>query len=169
MAQRPLRRPDDLSLNLYLDWSRPIPVRRVRARALEYEIDLDLVPRGPGVYIFARRWGSGCEALYVGKAGRLRGRIRSHLNNRSLLNHLAEARTGKRILLLGLLQPRPGQRVDKCLTIAERALMRHFLAEGHDLVNKQGTKIRRHVIESSGRLPKRFFPAELQLEVGRGE
>ena len=71
--------------------------------------------------------------------------------------------------MLGLLQPRPGQRVDKSLTIAERALMRHFLAEGHDLVNKQGTKIRRHVVRSTGRQPKRFFPAELQLEVGRWE
>ena len=139
--------------------------------ALSLNSGSGFVPREPGSSAPASRrwWWSSYEASYVSKAGRLRGRIRSHRNNRSLLNHLAEARTGKRILLLGLLQPRSGQRVDKCLTIAERALMRPFLAEGHDLVNKQGTKIRRHVVQSTGRQPKRFFPAELQLEVGRRE
>ncbi|QDU66748.1 GIY-YIG nuclease family protein [Engelhardtia mirabilis] len=156
-------------MNLSLDWHKPIAVKRVTARTLEYAIDIDLVPREPGVYIFARRWGARYEALYVGKARRLRGRIQSHLNNRSLLNHLADARTGKRVLLLGLLQSRPGQQLDRCLTVAERALMRHFLSEGHDLVNIQGTKIRRHVVESTGHAPKRFLPQEVQLEVGRGE
>jgi hypothetical protein len=53
--------------------------------------------------------------------------------------------------------------------IAERALMRHFLGEGHDLVNKQGTRIRTHTIRSSGRHPKRFFPNEIQMEKRRGE
>jgi hypothetical protein len=33
---------------------------------------------------------------------------------------------------------------------AHRALIRYFLSEGHDLVNEQGTRIRRHELESTG-------------------
>lgn len=156
-------------MNINLDWSRPIPIRKVRGALLEYAIDLDQVPTTPGIYVFGRQWGKGFEALYVGQAARLRGRVRSHLNNRKLLAHLAEARTGKRVLLVAELWTGRGQSWKKCLTLAERAFIRHFLAEGHDLVNKQGTRIRRHIVSSTGQHPKRWFPREVALEKRRGE
>jgi hypothetical protein len=42
-------------------------------------------------------------------------------------------------------------------------------SEGHDLVNKQGTKIRTHSSESKGHHPKRFFPSTIHMEKRRGE
>ena len=156
-------------MKIRLHWSKPIPVRKVRGAVLEYAIDMDLLPTEAGIYIFGRQWGQKFEALYVGKAARLRGRVRSHLNNRKLMAHLAEARTGKRVVLAGTLVTASGQSWEKCLGLAERAFIRRFVAEGHDLVNKQGTRVRKHVIESSGKHPKRWFPGEVALERRRGE
>lgn len=122
----------------------------------------------PGVYIFGRQWGSGFEALYVGKSMNVRTRIKGHLNSLSLMQHVRTAKAGKRVLLVGEYVTKPGQRIEKCIGLTERALIRYFLSEGHDLVNKQGTRIRRHELESTGRHPKKFFPTLMYLERTRG-
>lgn len=155
-------------MKLHVEWSRPIPLRASR-ESVGYEVDFEKVPRSAGVYIFGRQWGTGFEALYVGKSLNVRARIRSHLNSLSLMQHVRTAKTGKRILLVGEYVTKPGQRIETCIGLAERALIRHFLAEGHDLVNKQGTRIRRHELESTGRHPKKFFPNPIYLEKTRGQ
>jgi len=156
-------------MKIHLDWARPIPLKDGARQNFIYTTDLDKLPSKGGVYIFGRRYGRGFEALYVGKATNLRRRVKGQLNNLRLMQHLKSAKAGKRILLAGQLKPRPGQQSDKCLTLAERALIRHFLSENHDLVNRQGVRLRRHAISSSGRHPKRFFPAEISLERSKGE
>ena len=83
--------------------------------------------------------------------------------------YLEEAKNGKRVVFVGYPAVKPGQKLEKVLTLLERALIRHFLSEGHDLVNQQGTRIRRHSIESSGRVPKAFVPSLMYLERSRGE
>lgn len=155
-------------MEIQIRWSSPIPVRKVKGSTLDYRIDLGSVPDRPGVYIFCRRWGDSYKALYVGKANSIRKRVRSHLNNARLLRHLSDARNGGRFLLAGEIKTKPGQRMAKCLALAERGLMRHYLLEGHDLVNKQGTRIRRHHIFSEKR-PRRFVPGEIQIERRKGD
>lgn len=85
------------------------------------------------------------------------------------MQHIRTAKTGKKVLLVGEYITKPGQRIDKCLALTERALIRNFLSEGHDLVNLQGTLIRRHELESTGRHPKKFFPTLIYLERTRGD
>jgi hypothetical protein len=125
--------------------------------------ELDRVPVTSGVYVFARLWGNDVEALYVGKADNLRVRIRGQLNNVRLMQHLKSARTGSRVVIPGEFTGRPGQRGAVCLPLIERALIRHFLSEGHDLVNRQGTRLRQHTVVSSNR-PFRFVPNSIFLE-----
>ncbi len=156
-------------MKLQIEWSRPIRLTDASKDKMIYNLDLNKVSTDAGIYIFGRRWGHQFEALYVGKANRIRGRVKGHLNNLRLMQHLQNAKTGKRVLLAGRLVTKPGQQLSKCLVLAERALIRYFLRDGHDLVNKQGTRLRRHQLESSGRYPKRFFPREIYLERGRGE
>jgi hypothetical protein len=154
---------------LHLNWSRAIPLKDGTKHGLIYTVDLGKVPNRPGIYIFGRLFGNTFEALYVGKATRIRGRIHSHFNNLRLMQHLREAKIGKRVLLAGVLQMKPGQKLPKCLTLSERALIRHFLSEGHDLVNKLGTQIRRHELISDGAHPKRYFPRTVYTERAKGE
>jgi hypothetical protein len=136
---------------------------------LIYSLDLEKVTDDGGVYIFGRRWGAQFEALCVDKANNIRSRIKGHLNNLHLMQHLQHAKTGRRFVLAGSVITKPGQKLQMCLALAERALIRHFLSEGNDLVNKQGTRIRRHELESSGQYPKRFFPKSIYLEKAKGE
>ena len=156
-------------MKLHLDWGRPIQLKDASKQNMIYGLDLAKVTSGAGVHIFGRRWGSQFEELYVGKAGNIRSRVKGHLNNLRLMQHLHNAKTGKRIVLAGRLVTKQGQQMAKCLALAERALIRYFLSEGHDLVNKQGTRLRRHELTSSGQHPKRYFPRMMYLEKAKGE
>lgn len=156
-------------MKLQIEWGRPIQLRDASKDNMIYGLDLSKVNVAAGIYIFGRRWGRQFEALYVGKASNIRGRVKGHLNNLRLMQHLHNARTGKRVLLAGKLVTKRGQRLSKCLVLTERALIRYFLSDGHDLVNKQDTRLRRHQLESLGRHPKRFFPRVIYLERAKGE
>jgi hypothetical protein len=149
---------------LGLDWTRAIPLKDASKQNLIYSVPLDKLPSAAGVYVFGRRYGQNFEALYVGKANKIRGRVKGQCNNLRLMQHLKNAKSGKRVVLAARFVPRPGQQRPNCLALIERALIRYFLSEGHDLVNKQGVRIRRHEITSSGNHPKRYFPSPIFLE-----
>lgn len=75
------------------------PARRDPSES-HLQIDLDRLPDdATGIYVLGRRWGSQIEALDVGKASRIRGRLKNQLNNLRLMQHLRNAKAGKRIAL----------------------------------------------------------------------
>jgi hypothetical protein len=152
-------------MHLQLEWTRRLPLRDGRKIGLLYAVDLEKVPNKPGVYIFGRTFGRSFEALYVGKARNLRRRVAGQLkNNVRLMMHMSNASIGKRIVLAGVFKPKPGQNKDRCLALIERAFIRYFLSETHDLVNVSGTRLRQHEIASRGRHPKKFFSRLIFLE-----
>jgi hypothetical protein len=158
-------------MQLHLNWNRPIPLKNGKRDALIYTLDLEKLPTSAGVYIFGRRWGKKTkllEAIYIGKANNIRSRVKGQLNNLRLMTRLKNKKAGQRIVMTGEFVARPGQRASKCVALAERALIRHFLAEGHDIVNKHGTRLRQHEIVSDGRQPKRFVRRSIYLEKTRG-
>ncbi|MAM71771.1 MAG: hypothetical protein CMP91_11590 [Gammaproteobacteria bacterium] len=156
-------------MKLAIEWRKPIPLKSGKNKGLIYDIDLDLIPSEPGIYIFARKWGKSYEALYIGKSGKLKVRMKRHLNNLRLMNHIENAKSGRRYLIYGTPIPKPGQQKTKVLTLLEKTFIRHFMSEGHDLVNQQGVRIRRHEIENSGSLQKAFMPGLMYLERSRNE
>ena len=133
-----------------------------RARTAGYAIDSLKVPEEPGVYVFGRRWGDSFEALYVGKAKSFWSRVNGQLNNLRLMSHLRDAKVGNRVMVPGSIVTKPGQQIDKCLALVEKSLIRYYLSEGHDLVNIQGTLLRRHEVLSSQTprwlVPRRMYP-----------
>jgi hypothetical protein len=147
-----------------LEWSRIIRLRDASKQNMIYAVALDKVPSVRGIYIFGRRFGGSFEALYVGQAKNIRGRVKSQLNNVRLMQSLKNAKAGRRILLTGRLKGQRGRSRVKALDLVERAFIRHFLSEGAELVNRQGVKIKRHEVISSGRHPKRYFPNLIYLE-----
>jgi len=151
-------------MKILVEWGRPLRLKDGSRQNLIYVVDLDKVPNGAGAYVFGRRWGKSIEALYVGKATNIRGRVKGQFNNLRLMRHLERAKTGKRVLLFGRVITKPGQKMDKVITLLERALIRYFLSEGHDLVNKQGARIRKHEVNSDGNQPKKFIPRLMFLE-----
>jgi hypothetical protein len=155
-------------MKLHLEWLRPMLLRKPRRdENLIYTFDYTKLPQAPGVYVFGRRYGRNFEALYVGKAKHLMWRARGQLKNLPLMLHLKTAKSGKRVILVGRFLPQPGQQEQKCLTILERALIRYFLSEGYDLVNKQGARLRRHEIKSKN--PRRLIPHSMFVDRAKGE
>jgi hypothetical protein len=152
---------------LRLEWMRPLTLADATKQNMIYSFDFKKLPNKAGVYVFGRKFGSQFEALYVGKAGNLQGRTKGQLNNLKLMQHVKHAKNGKRLLLVGRFIPKPGQQENKCLGILERALIRYFLAEGHDLVNIQGTQLKRHEIHSAG--GKKNVPGLMFVDKAKGE
>jgi hypothetical protein len=111
---------------------------------------LERIPRKPGVYVFARKFGKTVIPLYVGQASKLRGRIEGQFNNLKLMMGLKSAPSGRRILLVARLSLKPGQQMSKVLDIVESAIIKNALAQGHDLLNQHGTKTKVHTISSKG-------------------
>jgi hypothetical protein len=135
-----------------------------------YVVDPERLPKAAGIYVFGRRRrNGGFEALYVGKADNIRGRVWGHRKNLPLMMHLKNARKGELVVRAGTFNARQGQTPGKRIPIVERALIRYFLSEGHDLVNKAGTRLRRHEISTNGRHPNLFIPKLMFVDRGRGE
>ena len=120
-------------MKLQVEWTSPIQMTSHAPPV--YSVDLERVPTVAGVSVFGRAWGKDFEALYVGKAANVHRRLKGQLNNLRLTHHLHTAKTGSRVVLVGEFVAGRGQRVERCLPIIERALIRYFLSEGHDLVN----------------------------------
>ncbi|MBK7728005.1 MAG: GIY-YIG nuclease family protein [Gammaproteobacteria bacterium] len=156
-------------MKIQVDWYEPVTLRKDRKSGGLYTLELENLPAVPGIYVFARKWGADYEALYVGQSQNIRHRIRTHLNNLRLMRHLEDSKTGRRVVFAGSVIARRGQKRSKLLSLLERSFIRHFLAEGHDLVNQQGIRIRRHEIHSEGSLPKSFVPPLMYLEKTKGD
>jgi hypothetical protein len=154
-------------LKIDLKWDKPIRLKDGSNLNQIYAIRrLDRISKKAGVYIFARSFGQSIAPLYVGQASRLRNRIDGQLkNNVRLMMRVKKAQAGHRILLVAHLKLHPGQQEGKVLDIVESALIKHALAEGHELLNKQGVKTRVHVIKSKGNTSsKQVAPLRMLVE-----
>ena len=143
-------------MQIVLKWSKPTKLVNGSEQNLTYVVQkLEKLPSGPGVYIFARKFGSSYEALYVGRAGNLRERINQQFNNNRLMNGIKSAQIGARVVFCGKLVLKPGQKASCVLDILEPALINHALSEGHSILNKVGTKTPLHAIHSKGNTASR--------------
>lgn len=138
-------------MKIELKWDKPVRLRDgSRLNQIYFCRDCERLSRKPGVYVFARKYGKTIAPLYIGQASKLRGRIEGQFNNLRLMMAIKNAQAGRRILLVARVYLKPGQRMGKVLDIVESALIKNALAQGHDLLNQQGTKTKVHVIRSEG-------------------
>jgi len=98
-------------MDLEIEWKKPVPLRKTPKGLYIYNVDLEVLPAVPGIYVFARRWGRSYEALYVGQSKRIRRRVRNHLNNLRLMKYLENAKIGRRFVIVGRAVLRPGHKV----------------------------------------------------------
>ena len=155
-------------MKIELKWDKPI---RLKDGSKQYQIyaisipRLDRIPNKPGVYVFALSFGQSITPLYVGQASKLRNRIKGHLKSSvRLMVGIKRAHAGRRILLLGRLKPRRGQQKAKVLRAVERALIRHAVDRGYELLNKQGKKRDEYVIKSRGNISSKQVAPRMLAE-----
>jgi hypothetical protein len=153
-------------LKIDLKWEKPIRLKDGSKLNQEYAIrGLDRITKKSGVYIFARSFGKSIAPLYIGQATKLRSRIDGQLNNSHLMKGIKKAQAGRRILLIAHLKLHPGQQEKRVLDIVESALIKHALAAGYELLNKQGTNTKVHLIKSKGNISsKQVAPMRMLVE-----
>lgn len=138
-------------MKIDLVWDKPMRLKDgSRVNQIYHCRGLDRYSGKSGVYVFARKFGNTVAPLYIGQASRLRPRLEGQFNNLRLMMAIKKAHAGRRILLVARLKLKRGQRMSKVLDVVESALIKHSLAQGHDLLNQQGTKTRVHAIRSKG-------------------
>ncbi len=151
-------------MDLRVTWHNPVRLRKPRADStLIYDLDLSKAPAKPGVYIYMRKFGKSLSPLYVGKARNLRIRVGQQLNALRLMKGIQNAAIGSRAVAFGEFVARPGQSADKCITLIEKTLIRHFLSEGHDLLNVAGARISTRHTLTSRNVVGRFLPHEIRF------
>jgi hypothetical protein len=118
------------------------------------DFDLSDCPEKPGLYIFARRFGSGVlQPVYIGKGENLRSRLKTQFNNHKLIEALLNEKSGERVLLLGEVKGSAPVALKKKLRLAERTHIEHALTAGYRLINVQLTKGQVDSVEVLGARP----------------
>lgn len=139
------------TMDLDVFWNKPVDLREDHDDGLILMCDLEDLPEEPGVYAFCRTFGDKIEPLYIGRAVNLRSRIKGHFKSSvKLMNKINDGKNGQKVVVTGELRTKSGQSVDKALVIVETALIKHAMAEGHDLLNVAGTRTAVHTVHSSG-------------------
>jgi len=128
-------------MQIAASWSKPIALRKCKPGGLIYELDLDLLPTEPGVYVFARRHGRVVSPIYIGETLNVRSRIKGHLNSLPLMRAIENAPTGRRFLIYCTVTAASSVKAKKHVKVIEKALLLHAQGEGHVLFNKKGTKL----------------------------
>ena len=157
-------------MKIRIAWCAPIRLQDGSSVDLIYRLnDLERIPIEPGIYVFLRRKGKRLVPMYIGQALKLRRRIRKQFNNLRLMKGIEKAPRRPRYLAYAVYTPTPGQDIKKVLGIVENSLIRYAMAQGHDLINIHGTRLREHHIMSSGSKDSRsWFPGEMSVEKRRG-
>lgn len=138
-------------MEIEIYWQRPLSlIDGTDEKRVYTPEDKSQIPDSPGVYVFARKHGDRIIPLYVGKATNLAVRLDQQFNNVKLMKGIEISPQGKRLLLLGVLQRKPGQTIQKVLRIAESALIEHSLLQGFDTLNKKGKSKPTHSIYFTG-------------------
>lgn len=78
--------------------------------------------------------------------------------------HLRDAANGAKVVYTGVFTRKRGQQLGICLPLIEKALIRYFVSEDHDIVNQQGKKLKHHTIFSDGTFPRRTLSKEISVE-----
>jgi hypothetical protein len=143
-----------MTVNVKLEWLQPLRLGKLSDRHLDRaQSDLGSLSdayRMPGVYVLGRQWGDTFTPVYIGQSQNMASRVKSHIDKISMIRALRKAGTGEKFVLFGRFRAKRGQVEKTCLEIAEKALIRFALGEGHELWNKSGTKMKAHTVTSSG-------------------
>lgn len=122
-------------------WSQPIQLKKGPEGGLIYTLDLQKLPAVPGVYVFGRRHGENIVPIYIGQTLSVRGRIKSHLESLPLMRAIENSASGGRFLIYCTVKAGSAEKAKKHIRVVERALILHAQSEGHEIINKQGTKL----------------------------
>ena len=156
-------------MNIEMEWHAPFDFEVDKKGRFIYKIsDIEYVPEKPGVYVFSRVHGKKVVPVYIGSASQLRRRLTQHLNNLQLMKLMQAQLAGTRTVHVGEFKQKSGsQYAPRVIKIVEQALISTAIHEGHQLLNKQGTKTLVHTIVNKGNREARAWLPEKVISLRR--
>jgi hypothetical protein len=154
-------------MEIDVKWQKALELKEDRKGNLIYACpQQSKIPEKAGVYVFLRKFGKSYEPLYVGETGNLRRRIRQHLeNNLRLMRAIENLEIGKRLILVGVIRFKPGQKALTVQRLLQEALIRHCLSGGHELLNQHGVSPKVHTVAFAGnRVSENVFGRRLLVQ-----
>jgi hypothetical protein len=136
-------------MNINIVWLSPLDLVD-GSDNLTFGIGDQSIPDAAGCYVFFNQYGNSQRVIYIGKANSLSKRINHQFKtNVRLMNVIKNfPLRGYKKVMCCTISPRPGQRIQKILTIVEKNLIKHALTNGHELINIQGSRINFHEIKT---------------------
>jgi hypothetical protein len=128
-------------MKIEASWSQPQKLILSKSPAKVYELDLEALPAVPGVYVFGRRHGEKVTPIYIGETLSIKSRTKGHLNSVALMGAIKAAPNGERFFIYCTVKAGNKDKAKKLIKVLEKALILHAQSEGHELVNKKGTKL----------------------------
>lgn len=145
-------------------WSDPIRLKKSQSSGLFNQINLELLPAEPGVYVFARKYGKRLIPIYIGETLSIYHRIKTHMNSIALMTAIKNTSNGARVLIYCTVSTANRDKAKKHIKIIENALIIHAQSEGHELFNKMGMKRPTDSILFSGNtLSKSIAPGTMRI------
>ncbi len=132
-------------------WSYPIKLLSRKKHNLIYYINLDNIPEEPGCYVFYTKYAGSISMHYIGKANNLKSRIKEQLNNVRLMMGIKNYMNGKKFLMYFLVDGGLKTKKKKIVKL-EKQLIKYATLEGHELINKIGTKLKFDTVNFSGNM-----------------
>ncbi|HEY4283646.1 MAG TPA: hypothetical protein VGM62_11340 [Chthoniobacterales bacterium] len=157
-------------MNFQSTWSKPLDLIDGSRDGLTYTLaneDYKKLPNGPGAYVFARIHSERIVPLYIGETANIHLRITQHFKtNVKLMNGIKKAPKGKKVVIFCAINTKSESKRSSMLSLLQKALIEHSLAEGHVLLNMQLTKTPVHTISFKGnRYSEQIAPRTMYVQV----
>lgn len=137
-------------MNIRAIWGEEILLHPDKKGNLIFEFPESELTDEAGCYVFYNRIRMRCNILYIGKASNIKARLNTQFNTVRLMNGIKKSGRGNKVLIYCTIKLKGGQKLEKALATLEKNLIKHAFSEGHELLNKHGSKIHFHEINFSG-------------------
>lgn len=154
---------DITGTTIHLSWYDSIDLNNVEYS--KYHDSINEIPGTYGIYIFWRQYSDIHECLYIGKTTNLKNRIKQQLDARGLIEHVKDAKRGKKLLSYAELELHPNCNYESYLDKIETFLISEALSQGHDLYNQQKTKFYGNLIINNGKDHPNIFENKMYMPI----
>jgi hypothetical protein len=134
----------ELPMDIEIEWQNPVQLTKFK-KVIVHENHLpETIEDRAGVYFFSRKFGRHYIPFYIGETGKIRARLKGHLNWAKLVDVLRGMRVGDkkikqgdRYFHYGYLITKKKQNKKKCIQLVQKYLVREAVAQNTPLLNKK--------------------------------
>jgi hypothetical protein len=144
-------------------WSKPKKLENGKKHNLIYFVNSDKIPEVPRCYKFYTNFGGSISIHYIGRGNNLKSRVETQLNNARLMIGIKNSMIGKKYIMYCTIEGGNKTQIDKSVSL-EKQMIKFATLEGHELINKIGTKLKFDTVNFTGNASSRkVFKSKMNI------